>query len=158
MATKLKIEDRVERYNIKDCFITLKDHKNSFKVNPECRLINPAKTQIGKISKNILEDICATLRIALNINQWRSTYDCIKWYKEYGDKKGCTFIKYDIKEFYPSITEDTLDKAIELAKEYIAISDEKIKIIKHCRKTVLSFNDNLWIKKGEKGALTHGWI
>ena len=59
-------------------FITLKDYKSDFLSNPNCRLINPSKSQMGKISKIILQDICAALRIALNINQWRSTEDFIK--------------------------------------------------------------------------------
>ena len=36
---------------------------------------------MGNIGKIILQDICATLRIVLNIYQWRSTEDCIKWFK-----------------------------------------------------------------------------
>ena len=44
LAHKLGIVDRVEKYNAKNCFITIKDHKSNFKSNPECRLINPAKT------------------------------------------------------------------------------------------------------------------
>ena len=35
---------REKKYNTKNCFITIKDHKSDFKTNPECRLINPAKT------------------------------------------------------------------------------------------------------------------
>ena len=68
LAHRLGIVDRVEKYNTKNCFITIKDHKSDFKTNPECRLINPAKTQIGRVSKTIVQDICASLRLALNIN------------------------------------------------------------------------------------------
>ena len=105
LASKLGIVDRVEKYNTKNCFITIKDYKSDFKRNPGCRPINPAKTQIGKVSKIIVQDIRASLRLALNINQWRSTQDCIKWFKEYDKEDRSSFIKYDIKEFYPSITE-----------------------------------------------------
>ena len=66
LASKLGIVDRGEKYNTKNCFITIKDHKSDFKENPECRRINPAKTQIGKVSKIRVQDICASLRIALN--------------------------------------------------------------------------------------------
>ena len=82
LVHKLGIVDRVEKYNTKNCFITIKDHKSNFKTNPECRLINPAKTQIGRISKIIVQEICESLRLALNINQWSSTNDCIKWFEE----------------------------------------------------------------------------
>ena len=33
--------------NFKNCFITLKEHKNK----PICRLINPSKTQMGRLEK-----------------------------------------------------------------------------------------------------------
>ena len=75
LAHRLGIVDRVEKYNTKNCFITIKDHKSDFKTNPECRLINPAKTQIGRVSKIIVQEICDSVMLALNINQWRSTKD-----------------------------------------------------------------------------------
>ena len=98
LATKLGIEDRVERY-MKNSFITIKDHKSDFKENSEYRLINPAKTQTGKVSKTIVQNICVTLRIALNINQWRNTQDCIKWFKEYDKDNKCSFKITILKNF-----------------------------------------------------------
>ena len=50
---------------------------------------------MGKIKKIILQDICATLRIAFIINQWR-----IKWFKNLDKNNKCSFIRYDIREFY----------------------------------------------------------
>ena len=130
-------------------------HKSDFKTNPECRLINPAKTQIGRVSKIIVQDICDSLRLALNINQWRSTKDCLKWFEEYDRDDRCSFIKYDIREFYPSITERAFDRALDLAKEYMVIPLDKVEIIKHCRKTLLYYEDSIWIKKGDGGTSTH---
>ena len=141
LAHRLGIVDRVEQYNTKNCFITIKDHKSYFKTNPECRLINPAKTQIGRVSKAIVQDICASLRLALNINQSWSTKNCFKWFEESDKNDMCSFIKYDIREFYPSITERTLDRALDLAKEYMVIPLDKEEIIKHCRKTLLYYED-----------------
>ena len=92
LAHRLGIVDKVEKYKTKNCFITIKDHKSDFRTNPECRLINPAKTQIGSVSKIIVQDICASLRLALNINQWRITKDCIKWFEEYNKDDRCSFI------------------------------------------------------------------
>ena len=39
-------------------YVTLKDHKPNFNNNPSCRLINPSKIEIGKISKQILSKSC----------------------------------------------------------------------------------------------------
>jgi hypothetical protein len=50
-------------------FITLKDHKDNFQNNPTTRLINPAKNEIGRISKHILENLNKTIRESLNLNQ-----------------------------------------------------------------------------------------
>ena len=38
-------------------YITLKYHKDNFRSAHPCRLINPCKNRIGKISKSILETI-----------------------------------------------------------------------------------------------------
>ena len=105
--------------------------------------------QIGRVSKINVQEICNSLRLALNINQWKSTKDCIKWFEEKDD--GCSFIKYDYKDFYPSITERTSDRALDLAKEYMVIPLDKVEIIKHCRKTLLYYEDSIWIKKGDGG-------
>ncbi len=44
---------RVNHYDFV-IFISLKDHKENFENNPKCRLINPAKSESGKLSKIIL--------------------------------------------------------------------------------------------------------
>ena len=57
IAQNLNLEDRIEALSETQCFITIKDHKENFPGRIECRLINPAKTNIGVISKHILEKI-----------------------------------------------------------------------------------------------------
>ena len=55
IATELKLDDKIEQFNQREAFVTLKDHKVNFKNDPKCRLINPAKWEIGIISKHYLE-------------------------------------------------------------------------------------------------------
>ena len=55
IATELKLDDKTEQFNQREAFVTLKDHKVNFKNDPKCRLINPAKWEIGIISKHYLE-------------------------------------------------------------------------------------------------------
>ena len=50
IATKLKIDDRVQQFHEAEAFITVKDHKDNFPNFPTFRLINPSKSEIGKIS------------------------------------------------------------------------------------------------------------
>ena len=40
-----------------ECYITVKDHKEDFPHKISCRLINPSKSDIGKLSKIILDKI-----------------------------------------------------------------------------------------------------
>ena len=58
IASKLGIADRVEICAERPAYLTMKDHKDDFWRKPSCRLINPAKSEIGMISKRILEDLC----------------------------------------------------------------------------------------------------
>ena len=56
----------------KDAFITLKDHKPDFINNPTGRLINPTKSEIGIISKHILDNINEEIIKVTKANLWRS--------------------------------------------------------------------------------------
>ena len=57
IAKDLNIDDRVNMMTNQESFITIKDHKEDFNVNPKYRLLNPAKSNLGKVSKSILERI-----------------------------------------------------------------------------------------------------
>ena len=46
IATKLRIDNRMDTTANKDAFITLKDHKLNFANKLTCRLINPTKSEI----------------------------------------------------------------------------------------------------------------
>ena len=69
IAMKLGIDDRVDATADKDAFITLKDHKPNFANKPTCRLINPTKSEIGKVSKKTLYHINSTIAKKRNFNQ-----------------------------------------------------------------------------------------
>ena len=69
----MKLADRIDHLAKTEAFITVKDHKENFVNKPTCRLINPAKTELGKISKTIIEDINKQLIEKLKVNQWKST-------------------------------------------------------------------------------------
>ena len=66
--------------------ITLKYHKPNFKNNPKVRLINPAKSEIGRISKSILDKVNHQLRDSLRINEWKDTSGVIEWFLKIPDK------------------------------------------------------------------------
>ena len=58
-----------------------------------------------------------------------------------------SFAWFDIDNFYPSITESLLSKAVSFAKNYTSISDKDIDVIMHCRKLLLFDNETAWTKK-----------
>ena len=53
IATKLNLSDRIDATAETPAFITLKDHKTNFNNNPACRLINPCKSELGMVSKQM---------------------------------------------------------------------------------------------------------
>ena len=108
IATNLNLSDRIKRLAQIPAYITLKNHKENFRSNPSC----PSKTELGCISKIILDRINNELLSKLNYNQWKNTDNVINWFKNVTNKRHFKFIQLDIKEFYPSITEETLNKAL----------------------------------------------
>ena len=69
IAKNLNLYERIEQYNQNQSFITLKGHKENFQNNPKCRLINPAKSEIGIVSKLYIYQINKFIREKLNVNQ-----------------------------------------------------------------------------------------
>ena len=70
IANDLKIGNRMEPMAETQAFISLKDHKEDFENHPKCRLINPAKSNLGKDSKIILDKINIEIREQTCANQW----------------------------------------------------------------------------------------
>ena len=66
----------------KEAFVTIKDHKDNFEVNPTYRLINPAKSDLGKLSKTILDDINSQIRNNIGVQQWKNSLSVIDWFKD----------------------------------------------------------------------------
>ena len=137
----------MERYPKRPAFISLNDHKENFKHNIKCHLINPSKGEMGVVSKTFLEEIDNRLNNHLCYNQWRSTSTVIEWFRAIENKKTCKFIKFDIAEFYPSISAELLEKSINFARSIIEIEDKTIDIINHARKSLLFHDGNAWVKK-----------
>ena len=157
IAAKLEIDDRMETMAMKQAFITLKDHKTNFENNLPCRLINPAKSETGLVSKIILDRINNAVRAATAVNQWRSSTAVLEWFKNIQEKDRHTFTSFDIVEFYPSITESLLKKAITFAKKHTQVSKQDIKIVMHARKSLLFDKDTPWKKRIVMNCSTSQW-
>ena len=157
IAAGVKLDDRIEYMAKAPAYITLKDHKDNFRSAHPCRLINPCKSEIGKISKSILENINRNLLKLLQVNQWRNSESVIKWFYSIENKSQCKLIQLDIAEFYPSISEGIVDNASLFVQQYINIPEKDLRIIKHCRKSLLYNNNEPWEKKIQKAVSTSPW-
>ena len=134
LAEKLEIADRMERIEESEAYITIKDHKEDFPQKPSFRLINPSKSELGKVSKHILDNINKHIIEHTQPNQWKNSTSVIEWFEAIQDKQQCAFIVFDIESFYPSISIDLFNKALKFAQEITPIADNDMKIIMHSRK------------------------
>ena len=121
IARGLKLDDRIESFAKREAFVTVKEHKDNFVSYPKCRLINPAKSEIGKISKHHLDTINTTIHKKIKLNQWHSTSSVIAWFSNIPKKNECKFLKFDIVNFYASITQELLTASIGFAREHMEI-------------------------------------
>ena len=104
IAHKLGISNRVDILACKESFITLKDHKDNFPNNPSCRLINPTKSELGRVSKHILDRINKEIIASTAVLQWKNTEQALSWFEKIPNKGQHSFISFDIANFYPSIS------------------------------------------------------
>lgn len=146
IASQLDLDDRICATAKREAFITLKDHKPSFPNRPTCRLLNPTKPELGKISKLILEKINNSVRAANHLQQWRSSIEVIDWFNNIDNKSGKTFISFDIIEFYPSISKSLLNKALNYAASYYDISQQERDIIIQSKRSLLYYKAEPWCK------------
>ena len=118
---------RIEKMEETEAYITVKDHKEGFPHKLSFRLINPSKFDIGKISKNLLDNINKILILTTNVNQWKNTTTVTDQFKNIANKKQCSFIQFDVGNFYPSISLNLFNEAIQYASTITEISDSEEK-------------------------------
>ena len=146
LAQSIELEDRIEKTAIKEAFITLKDHKDNFENNPTCRLINPSKSEMGKVSKRILEKVVNEIKSVEQLNLWRNTEEVIDWFKDIKKTKSSTFINFDIVDFYPSINEKLLNDALDFANKLYPIAKNERDTIIKCKNNLLHGKNDVWAK------------
>ena len=153
---KLKISERVEKIAEKEAYITLKDHKENFENDLPCRLINPAKSNIGKITSDEIKKINKTIREKTKLNQWRSTSEALNWFKGIVNKGRKQMLQLDIENFYPSISKNLLNLAIKYAQTITDINQDVVDMIHHARKSILFHDGRAWRKNKSLYDVTMG--
>ena len=84
IANRLDLEDRIEKLQENENYITIKDHKDEFPHKISCRLINPSKSDISKVIK---DKINTKLLEVYKVNQWKNTKSLIDWYNNIRGKR-----------------------------------------------------------------------
>ena len=106
-------------------------------------LINLATNELGYVSRQDLETITANVANTIKVNQQQNTTTAIDWFKLLPEKDKLFFIKFDIVEFYPSISEELLNRSISFASINVSL----INITNYSRKYLLFEKTSTWVKK-----------
>ena len=147
IAKKLELDDRIFKTTKKQASITLKDHKDNFLNNPKCRLINPTKSELGRISKQKVESIVREVKAKTSLTQWKNTASVVTWFQNIQNKPRTKFINFDIVDYYPSVTVDLLNKALDFASLHTTVTQEDREVVHHARRSLLYDKDTPWVKK-----------
>ena len=156
LVSDLGLSDRVFQSKKKEAYITLKDHKDNFANNPKARLINPAKTEVGKISKIKLDSMIREIRTKTLLKSWRATNDTLCWFNALPNRQLQTFLEFDIVSFYPTISELLLTKAVDWGSKFVNVSQMDKAIIMQARQSMLFLNMEPWSKKSGEFDVTMG--
>ena len=147
LAKEMELDDRIDQFIEAEAFITVKDHKKNFPDRIQCRLLNPAKSNLGKISKTILEEAVKEIKSKTLYQQWQNTQDVISWFSSLENKKDLSFFKFDVVSFYPSISESLFSDTVKWANNLIPFENKSLELLYHSRKSFLFTDNATWIKK-----------
>jgi hypothetical protein len=81
------------------------------------------------------------------MNQWKNTKSVLTWFNNIADKDQHSFIAFDVVDFYPSISIELIDAALDYASNYDNVTDEEREIIMHAKTSCLHSSGNYWGKR-----------
>ena len=84
---------------------------------------------------------------ATGVNQWINTNAFLNWFNNIANKDQYSFIAFDVVDFYPSISTDLLNAALDFASNYDNISEEERDIIIHAKTSCLYNSGEHWDKR-----------
>ena len=101
---------------------------------------------MGKVSKTFLQRINQNLRKKLNLIQWQNTKEVLQWFLQLENKNQAKFIQFDVVDFYPSITSELLESALNFGSNHVNIQRT---IILDSKNVLLYSEESPWVKNGE---------
>ena len=109
--------------------------------------MNLLKNHLGKVSKQLAEKINCDIFEKLQFNQWCNTDVVLKWFNNITDKSNRTFFQFEIKELYPSVTENISHQTLRFVKQHTNIDKNDLRIINDCLKLLLFIDNKTWKNK-----------
>ena len=103
----LGLEERVQRMGQQEVRFSIKDHKEGFPTRVDVRLLNLCKTEVGRISQQILRRVIKEVKPL-----WINTAEALEWFRGLEVRRTTRFLQFDVVSFYPSITKEILGKAL----------------------------------------------
>ena len=91
--------------------------------NPKFRLINPTKSELGMVSKQMLSKIITAVKNKTQFMQWKNSDSVIHWFSQLSNKEKLHFIQFDVVNFYGSINQDLLENSLTFAAKHTNISE-----------------------------------
>ena len=140
----LELEDRTDKMQESEKYIFVKEHKEDVPHKISGPLINPSKSDIGKIRKHVLDKVNQKLISITEVNQWKNSHSVIEWFKNMRSKSNAWFFVFDIEAFYPSISLKLLKYAINFTKTVCNILEQVTSIIMQAKRTLLFKNGENW--------------
>ena len=73
----------------------------------------------------------------------------MKQFDQIDEKSSKRFVNFDIKKIYPGVKLKHFKNAIEFARNFTDISEDKINIINYTFNSVLTYNGKIWTMKDQ---------
>ena len=77
-SVNFKAKQIASKLDENEAYVTIKDYKEGFPDKISCRLINPSKTDIGNLSKQIFGRLNNTVLEKNKVNQWKNMSSVIE--------------------------------------------------------------------------------
>ena len=95
-----------------------------------------------------MDSITSKVRAETSLDLWRGIDEVIGWFRASVQEGDSGFIRFDMCEFYPGITEEPLVEALECVGSFVEISDGEADIVLRCRKSLLFESGEVWTGTG----------
>ena len=112
-------------------------------------MINPTKAELGRVSKLKLAKIISNLKVKTKLTQWKNDLAVIDWFNSLENKRNLRFIELDIVSFYPSISKELFNLALDWASTFEEISEEDRELFAYTKMSILVHDSTTWVKKGD---------